>query len=154
MAAELLAGEPCKALGKCMRSTHGLESRSATLAVMPFESENIFDVVKLECCNAGTRTRAGVLPSTWRRPFSPHQWLPYSYIIRPLWYCGTHIRLRQTLRSELIRCSSSRLFLSSGLPNLSYWPCSQHACQHCGRHVLSFSICALLSCMHSNLPVV
>lgn len=56
MAADLLAGEPCKALGQCMRSTHGLESRSATLAVRPFESENIFDVVKLECCNAGTRT--------------------------------------------------------------------------------------------------
>lgn len=55
MAADLLAGEPCKALGQCMRSTHGVESRSATLAVRPFDSENIFDVVKLECCNAGTR---------------------------------------------------------------------------------------------------
>lgn len=152
MAADLLAGEPCKALGQCMRSTHGLESRSATLAVRPFESENFFDVVKLECCNAGTRTWGGVLPSTWRRPFSSHQWL---FIYHSTTTVLPHTYKTKTDTSVRVDCcSSSRLFLSSGLPDLSYWPCSQHAWQHSGRHVLSFSICALLSCMHSNLPVV
>lgn len=40
MAANLLAGEPCKALAQCMKGSHGRRSCSATLAIRPFEIEN------------------------------------------------------------------------------------------------------------------